>query len=69
MGERRVYAMIPEYVPKSDKYTPGMESNNDAGYFAFFVFSLWVGLMMSLLPAGYGFLLCRNARFVALGGG
>lgn len=44
MGERRVYGMIPEYVPKSDKYTPGMESNKDAGVFCFLcVFTVgWV---------------------------
>lgn len=65
----RVCVMIPRYVPKTDTYSQGTESNTDAGYFACSVFSLRVGLMMSLLPAGYGFLLCRNAKFAALGGG
>lgn len=68
MGEKRVHVMIPENVPKSDKYKV-RRAVTTQGYFAFFVLSLWVGLMMSLLPAGYSFLLCRNAKFVALGWG
>lgn len=68
MGEKRVYVMIPENVPGSDKYKV-QRAVTTQEYFAFFVLSLWAGLTMSLLPAGYSFLLCRNAKFIALGGG
>lgn len=61
--------MIPGNVPKTDTYSQRPEISKDAASFACFVFSLWVGLMKRLLPAGYGFLLCRSATFAALGEG
>lgn len=45
--------MIPGTVPKTYGYSQGTESNQDAVSFACSVFSLQVGLMKNLLPAGH----------------